>query len=546
MGSRLQISISRQLLPPILITLLLASMISCQLPDDIQQELDRSIAEQARIDALRRQAQARAANQGPTARQAGPQQQQQAPHDPNNYSYQQVSPPIQYSYYQPFGDAANQPAQPQPEQAALRRADNKQQQAMNLDLNNLNFDDLASNNNNNNRPSQPAAGQQQLAPSFTGAGGLPVLQPIASANQQQVPVGQAPLAPQARVQQGPPLTEADFKDITGGENYGAPGGSDFGLGDAGLGGGASGANRRNQPQDNTDAQLREFGMPFGAAGNQRQRSSGGVPDFGAFGGGPGSGMINGAGNARQDQMPSMNEFGLGNAGGQQAPGGGNDFDFASQPSSQQQNQDQASTALNGGAPGSLQSLLGAGFPGLSGGNGGSQQNGLDSFAQGNNDPQRARMDDNSMDIANLGDKSDQFSGADLGGFEQPGPQNDQDFNYGASSNQQPKSVPYPDANPQPVGTLLALTQPQSLSQARYSLMPDKGTYQDYPAYQSGGNDFSAVASVVDGTPVARRGGPGRYSWPSSGELAYEFRRQVQSNGQFDYSRGPREETVGDY
>ena len=506
-----------------------------QLPDDMQRELNQNLAEQARIQAMRaRQEQqpgARAGGQGARGRQ----QQQQQPHDPNNYSYQQVSPPIQYSYYQPYGDAAAQPATGGAGQAKGRS------QPINIDLNNLNFDlptpqaqvadQLAANQQSQQTKQQP------LTPSFTGAGGLPVLQPVAAAQQGQpdsfVPAGQAPLAPQARVQQGPPLTEADFKDITGGENYGAPGGSDFGLGEA-MGAGRAGS---EPASDNTESQLREFGMPEEQPrrrSSQRQSSPFQMADFANF-----NPMAGGSGSSGQ-RRGGFDPFG-GSGPGQGGGAPGADFDFASQPSSAQGDQTQA--AMDGGAPGSLQSLLGGSFPGLASGSGANM--GLDGLARGGNGPETqleqadggGRADDGALDIADMGDRSDGFSGADLGGFEQPKPPaGDQDFNYVAAAEQQPRSVPYPDNGPQPVGTLWALSQPQSFSQARYSALPDKGTYQDYPAYRAGGNDFGRVAEVVAATPPARRPGAGRYGHPAPSELAPEHRPPA---GQpFDYGRSP--------
>lgn len=514
----------------------LVLQVACQLPDDIQRELNQNLAEQARIQAMREQhknqLQSRAA--GP-AQQARPQQ-----HDPNNYSYQQVSPPIQYSYYQPYGDAAKPQTGQSVAGGGQPAASVAQGPPMNLDLNNLNFD----------LPSQPAqqaaqprsSGRQQqqhYTPSFTGVGGLPVLQPVGGANaasnsaDSYAPAGQAPLAPQAQVQQGPPLTEADFKDITGGENYGAPGGNDFGLGEA--------ANTRNGDNSaNTDAQLREFGLPAEQPSAAARRSSApqtSVPDFGTFGG---NDFGQASGNQRPARASTADNNGLDFEGLENLAGGGatprsgsgrQDFDFASQPSSA--NGDQIATA--GGAPGSLQSLLGAGFPGLGGGS-----SNLDGFAGAGNNPQRPTrqqpLDDRALDIADLGEKSDQFSGADLGGFEQPSARNDQDFNYAAAASQQPSVVPYPDGNPQPVGTLWALSQPQALTQARYNPLPDKGTYIGYPAYEAA-SEAASVSEVVDRTPRARRPGPGRYSMPSPSELAPEHRLGSPSE-QYDYTRAP--------
>lgn len=509
----------------------------CQLPDDIQRELNQNLAEQARIQAIRDRHQSQIRSRAGSTGTASP-----GKHDPNNYSYQQVSPPIQYSYYQPFGDAAA----PGQEPAAVSRSTGSKGGAptpINIDLNNLNFE-LPTPQAQVGPPSQA----RHLTPSFTGAGGLPIMKPLASGPSSspndlsnQLSAGNAPLAPQARVQQGPPLTEADFKDITGGENYGAPAGNDFGMGvssspDAGT---------------DADAQLRAFGMP-GQAGTSGRRSQQldqqqqmNIADFGAFG--PAAGM-----GARQSQPRAANNmpdsFGFDNldgpagGAGMSGPAGmgstGGDFDFASQPSSNRA--DQAQATLRSGAPGSLQSLLGSSFPGLGGGQTG-DLGGLDGFAQladpqqSSSDKAQMRNDDSSLDIANLGDKSDQFSGANLGGFEQPSPQNDQDFNYAAASNQQPSSVPYPDGNPQPVGTLIALTQPQTLSQTRYNALPDKGTYQDYPAYTDS-VAWISVSDVVDETPRARAPGIGRYGIPSPLALAPEHRPPVGQ--QFDYARSP--------
>lgn len=566
--------------------LLLSRTVNGQLPDDIQRELNQNLAEQARIQAIQaqQQQQQRLQQTRPGARSAAPSSASAGPqkHDPNNYSYQQVSPPIQYSYYQPFGDAAGaeQPQQQQQQQsqqqAKRRQSGQVQPQPINIDLNNLNFDlpqpqAQVSSASASAAPATSRYGQQQqYTPSFTGAGGLPVLKPIASSNPYDAatPVGTPPLAPQARVQQGPPLSEADFRDITGGENYGAPGGgTDFGLGDA-----TSAASGSNQPQsrnaaDSTDVQLREFGLPADQPAqhnnnnnNNRRLDSSmagmNIPDFGGFNPiGVGAGQQQQQRQSQQRAAADNNDFadfgnlaagsgnGDANSGGSPAGGSGGgagEFDFAGQPSSRQSGGvDQAASTVNGGAPGSLQSLLGSGFPGLGGGNGNS---GLDEFARANNNPQASnqRTDDGAMDVADLGEKADGFSGADLGGFEQPSPQSDRDFNYGAASNQQPKSVPYPDSNPQPVGTLWALTQPQSLSQTRYNALPDKGTYQDYPAYASGGNDFGAVSAVVDETPKARRAGPGRYGTPSAQALAPEVRQSLAGGGgqQYNYGREP--------
>lgn len=531
-------SSNRHLLIILSLCVQLFQLTSAQLPDDIQRELNQNLAEQARIQAMRAQHQNQIKNRvGAT----GPASHNGAKHDPNNYSYQQVSPPIQYSYYQPFGDAAAPAQQQQP--SVSTGANSAQQAPINIDLNNLNFD-LPT-------PQAQTAAQPQgrhMTPSFTGAGGLPIMKPMAASSpvapielSSQVPAGSTPLAPQARVQQGPPLTEADFKDITGSENYGAPGGSDFGMGSSSSPDGGA----------ETDAQLREFGMPSsgGSAGRRSsqpqqldQQQQMNIPDFGAFG------SMDGGGSSRRAQPASStmaDTFGFGNldppAGGSGMSGSnptGGDFDFASQPSSNRADQTQAN--MGGGAPGSLQSLLGSSFPGLAGSQSG-DLGGLDGFGQ-SAEPQQSsarqgqsRANDGSLDMTNLDDRSDQFSGANLGGFEQPSQQNDQDFNYAAASSQQPSSVPYPDGSPQPVGTLLALTQPESLSQARYNALPDKGTYQDYPAYADAPSPAS-VADVVDETPRARAPGPGRYGRPSALALAAEHRPPV--GHQFDYAQSP--------
>lgn len=536
---------------------------TCQLPDDIQRELNQNLAEQARIQAMREQhrnqIQNRVAANQPAAGK-------QPPHDPNNYSYQQVSPPIQYSYYQPYGDAVQPQTNQQPADGGQTTTSTTahSMKPSDLDLNNLNFDlPQPQAQKAQHRSTGP---QQHYTPSFTGAGGLPVMRPIGGANaisnsadSSYAPAGNAPLAPQA--QQGTPLTEADFKDITGGENYGAPSGNDFGLGEASSsganGGGGGGGGGSGDDSANTDAQLREFGLPAeqparsapGRRASSSPSSQAGMPDFGAFGtdfGQPANSMSSQPKQRADtgmdfDQLENL----AGGGGGSSMPRSGlsgnrppTDFDFAIQPSST--NGDQTSTA--GGAPGSLQSLLGASFPGLGGG-----QSNLDEFAGAGNNPQRPqpqqRLDDRALDIADLGDKSDQFSGADLGGFEQPSARNDQDFNYAAAANQQPSVVPYPDGSPQPVGTLLALTQPQSLTQTRYSALPDKGTYQDYPAYQAE-SSFASVSDVVDGTPRARRPGLGRYSMPSPDALAPEHRSN-EPNQHYDYASGPTNSNEAD-
>lgn len=567
----------------LLLSLIVAQIIAqvkCQLPDDIQRELNQNLAEQARIQAQRArhqqliQSKAGNAQRGQTPASAG----QQQAHDPNNYSYQQVSPPVQYSYYQPYGDLAKPQQQPAQSAAAQQNGPTK---PINIDLNNLNFDDLPNlptpqaqtgmRRADNQQTVQPR-GQVHLTPSFTGAGGLPVLKPISSAAHHQspleplAPAGQTPLPPQA--QQGPPLTEADFKDITGGENYGAPGGSDFGMGAANRADNQAEPQNdgSNQDSNNDDAQLREFGMSDNSNGAAQQRSNqraednpmtsmGLGNDFGNFNPmAPTGGRRAASSNTGFDPFGSGDFAGMaGNIGGlgggasnQRSRQPAADFDFASQPSSRG-DQTQASMD-NAAAPGSLQTLLGNSFPGLGGSNG---NMGLDALARGNNgqtidsqldNPQRQqRADDGSMDVADLGDRSDGFSGADLGDFEKPSPQNDQDYNYAAAAHPQPVSVPYPDGSPQFVGTLLAITQPQSLSQTRYNPMPDKGTYQDYPAYQSGGNNFAAVQGVVDETPRARRAGLARYSQPTPDELAPEY-REVGAN--MDYSKPPGESLTG--
>jgi len=538
----------------------------------MQRELNQNLAEQARIQAMRakhqQQMQARAA---PVAPSSG----QKQPFDPNNYSFQQVSPPIQYSYYQPYGDAVQQP-----QQQAQKAAQNQPPvQPINIDLNNLNFDlptpqaaptGSSQSAGTGQQQAQQQQQQPQLVPSFTGAGGLPVMQPPAavSSQDQSVPMGQAPLAPQAQKAQGPPLTEADFRDITGGENYGAPGGADFGLASAGadgpqpMGAGASGA----QQPDNTEAQLREFGM--GDSLNQqnglrkanRRQDLGGF-DFGGLdavglGNSGGSAGRRGGGGARRPQSTNpfnMDFFSGGNSGGlqQSRRRQPNDFDFASQPSS-----DQASSQGGAGAsaPGSLQALLGGGFPGL--GNGRDPSNmGLESLAGGLGENGGAQQDQQRADDGlNLGNLAGAAGGPDgraegmadlgdmgglggLGDGQQPDQEQGQDGQeFGlaaAAAAPQPKSVPYPDGGPQFVGTLWALGQPQSLTQTRYNPLPDKGTYQDYPAYRSGGNHFEAVRELVDSTPAARPPGPGRYAQPALDQLAPDWR---SSTAVHDYSR----------
>lgn len=502
-----------------------SSLVKCQLPDDIQRELNQNLAEQARIQAMRAQHQQQIKNR--MAGSGGAKPATGTGHDPNNYSYQQVSPPIQYSYYQPFGDAAKTPEQ-SVGGGQTSQASNKGP-PINFDLNNMNFDMPT--------PQAQVSGQlqpRQMTPSFTGVGGLPIMKPV-SASAGQVPQGNTPLAPQAQVQQGPPLTEADFRDITGGENYGAPGGNEFGMSPTS----SSSPNARSSGDADTDSQLREFGMPDSGNGrasspepqqglDQQQQVN--MADFGPFGSMAGMGAP-----ARRSQPNMGDSFGFGNLDGSgesgSSPGStGNEFDFTGQPSSNRADQTQASSG--GGAPGSLQSLLGSSFPGLGGG-ASPDLGGFDGFGQSAEPRQpargQARTDDTTLGMANLGqDNQDQMSG----GFDQPGSGGEQDFNFAAASNQQPSSVPYPDGAPQPVGTLLALTQPQTLTQARYNPLPDKGTYQDYPAYAESGHELT-VREVVDATPRARAPGIGRYGAPSARALAPEYRPPV--GHKFDYS-----------
>lgn len=414
----------------------------------------------------------------------------------------------EYSYYQPFGDAAQPPPPPPPPVPLPQvRQPAASQQAANFDLNNLNFDIP--------QQTEPqAAPLQHLRPissSFSGAGSLPAL-PVPDARTGGQPQEQAKTQP---------LTEADFRDITEGGNYGA-GGPEFGIA-----GGAQPARRL----DNTDAQLSAMGL---GSGPETGRSNGG-PTGGGLDGFPDFGAAFGGGGEPQQQQQQMPMFDLGRqGGGGSAPG--SDFDFASQPSSQG-----GSGPASVGPPGSLQTLLGTSFPGLGGGQPGGSVGqgadpsamGLNEFARGGIDPQAQRNDDGAMDIADLGDRSDQFSGADVGAFEQPTPSpQDSDFNYGgspggsgggsqdgdpfafAADEQQPAVVPYPDGALQPVGTLWALTQPQSILQARYNPLPDKGTYQSYPAYEQddGTDPREAVRAVVAATPAAGAPGPGRAGW----------------------------------
>lgn len=558
------------------------SLVAAQLPNDMERELNQNLAEQARLQAIRaRHQQQIAARHGAvTARPAAT---QKPAIDPNNYSFQQVSPPIQYSYYQPYGDLA--PKDPskvsglerqQPQARAGQAAAPTPQ--INIDLNNLNIDIP-----NLPTPQAQTAGQSAAAPhyraqrrQFNGAGalGVPQMQPVAAA--QQAPDSFAPLQPQAQtsagagqpqIQQGPPLTEADFKDITGGENYGAPQGSDFGTPASAGGGGADNPDPASEPRAGQD----EFGMPQGAgqvdqdqgqdqqaAPKQRQDNSMGgmLPDFGNFnpmgaavmsqqqqpirrGGGSGFDPFSAAGMG--GGLPFGNEIGnIGSAMGGQTPRRqsrpAGDFDFASQPSSQG---DATASQPGGrsGAPGSLQSLLGGSFPGLSSGPVGNM--GLDMLTRGTGggeDPASQSRSGGGDDVGGL-DLADM--GVDFDGSQQPA-QGEQDFNLAAAAaEQQPKTVLYPDGSPQFVGTVWALSQPQSMTQTRYNVLPDHGTYQDYPAYQSGGNDFGAVRGVVDGTPRARDAGPGRYSNPSPQELAPEHRPELASSQvQYDYARGP--------
>lgn len=538
-----------RLLSTFLATIIWLRFAVAQLPDDIQSELDASLREQARIQQMREQQQKLIrnrsdANQQPANQHQHQQQQQQKPFDPNNYSFQQVSPPVQYSYYQPYGDAAQTSQQPQP--STPTSGTQQAQPKMDFNIDTLNFE-LPKPEARVASGSGDSANPRVVSPQFTGVGGLPV--------------GNAPLAPQA--QQGPPLTEADFKDITGGENYGAPAGDDFGIGSV-----AGNENRPAKPRSSSNpmngGDMSDFN-PFQGPKQQQNsnsRNTMDIPDFGSFGLGGGGGQGNSLNHRRgsSNRRQQANDFGNleALAGGPQSMGGGggDGFDsFASQPQG-----DQAAASGGGGggadsnAPGSLQTLLGAGFPGLSAdqsgaawdpmgssknGRSGSQQSSGDNFDQVTGVNGAGGDDVGSLDIADLGDKSDQFSGANLGTFEQPGPQNDQDFNLGAAaSNNQPKSVPYPDENPQFVGTLWALTQPQSMSQTRYNAQIDKGTYQDYPAYHVGDNDFGRVSGVVDATPKARAPGAGRYATPSARALAPEVRSGLRNGQHYDYSQAP--------
>lgn len=528
----------------LLLALQVFKLVKCQLPDDIQSELDASLREQARIQAMRDQQQKlirNRADHGSTNQHHRSQklmnsQQQQKPFDPNNYSFQQVSPPVQYSYYQPFGDAANTGSSQQNQQDGTSASQSQKPNAkMDFNIDTLNFE-LP-------KPEARVAGessQRPVSPQFTGVGGLPV--------------GNAPLPPQAQ-QAGPPLSEADFKDITGGENYGAPAGDDFGLSNA-MGSGSG----RTQPASSRSSSVGDFPggdfNPFQENNTPRQQTnyrSGNsdpgmsMPDFGSFG--LGASNQNRRGGRRQQSIgDGGNDFG--NFDQSMGGNGGNEgFDsFSSQPSGDRASTSSASSDGGSGAPASLQTLLGSGFPGLTGGSGS-----WDPMASGGNSRKSAADnldqvtgvnggggdDVGSMDIADLGEKSDQFSGANLGTFEQPGPQNDQDFGLGAAaSDQQPKSVPYPDGNPQFVGTLWALSQPQSMTQTRYASQIDKGTYQEYPSYSIGGNDSDRVSQVVDSTPKARAPAPGRYGTPSARALAPEVKSGLRSGQHYDYSQAP--------
>lgn len=458
-----------------------SSKASCQLPDDMQRELNENLEQQARLQALRHQQQLAAQQQAALNKNAQLQSRQapQPAHDPNNYSYEQVSPPVQYSYFQPFGDAAPKqqliasqlPARARTGQAPLK-VQSGAQVAPGFDLNSLNLD-------------------------------APLQQPQLQSRTSPVPAPMLPL-PQAQTA-SQPLSEADFGDITGGHNYGASPASDFGLSQA------SNNNNNQRRADGTDAQLAEFGLTGNNANEfpgLEQRSA----DF-----------------ARPQQLPQQSapqEFNFfendeqsPQRGAQQRRFDGFDDSFAaSQAQPHQAGQQKAQT------PASLTSLLGTNFPGLA--NGGASP-AMQSLARSSADPQAQRQDDNAMDIADLGERSDEFSGADLGGFEQPSPQQgDKDFSLASgnagdisseAASEQPSVVPYPDGAPQPVGTLWALTQPQSLSQKRYSALIDKGTYHEYPAYARDELDSarSAVRAVVARTPHPRAPGPGRYAWIES-------------------------------
>lgn len=532
-----------------------------QLPDDIQRELNDGLAEQAKLQAIREQQQLlRARQAGAAGRSAGPSNRLalatpthagQQPADPNNYSFQQVSPPVQYSYFQPYGDTgalgagAGQPQAGQ-QQHQQQQVAAKPMPKMDFDLNNLSFElpkpqarqaqsqADGSGYNDDQSPQQPSR-----APQFVGVAGLPLMEAGNSA---------PPPAPQARAAAGPqaqPLTEADFRDITGGENYGAPGG---GSNDFGLGGGSSGPSSRGGGI---------MDDPFGGAG------------FGLAGQGANPNQRRANNNNLESSLEALAGDGPARAmGGQNNNNNNNndanEFDFASQPS-RLSNQDDApsqldqtggedgqvggqadatgarsgSSSSSGAPPSSLESLLGGGFPGLSGSP--SRSSWQNQLQQQPERAPRPRQDPTGMDMADLGERADGFAGADLGGFGQPQQPagGEQDFQLaGAAASPQPSSVPYPDAGPQFVGTLLAVTQPQSLSQTRYSPLPDHGSFQDYPGYQAGGNNFDLVAGVVDATPRARRAAPGRYGAPAPSSLAPELRPWLPRGRVYDYSQAP--------
>lgn len=439
---------------------------------------------------------------------------------------------------------------------------------MDFNLDNLNFD---------MPPPPPAASTAQLqpqqqissrsspisqSPQFTGVAGLPIGGATSASNQSPSSPGGAPPLPQPQAQQGPPLTEADFKDITGGENYGAPAGDDFGLGQAQQMGPANSRPSSKSRSSDDMPDLSEFGGPsLGNSGKGAQKRGSGqanngmnVPDFGAFG------MLgNNNGNNRAD---NSNPFGNSNgfddlAQQQQQPDSsqGDNFDsFASQPRG-----DQATTnagaggAPNGasGAPSSLQSLLGNSFPGLASGSGAwdpmnagnNNNNGQSRSSQSNNPLELGDMSDQAGDSAQY-DQPEQIGMGGGGGGNTGDPSEQQgggsgdfpDFNF-ASAAAEEKPV-YKDADPQFVGTVLALSQPQSLSSTRYNTQIDKGTYQDYPMYSWGGNDFSQVARVVSATPTARAAAAGRYGTPSLRALSPEVASQLPAGQQYDYSREP--------
>lgn len=477
-----------------------ASSINCQLPDDMQRELNQNLEQQARLQALRHQQlhmQRLKSLQQPKSSNPLTNRQQTQPYDPNNYSYEQVSPPVQYSYYQPFGDAAQPPAALQQHQMQPRQQQAvASQQAPNFDMNGMNFG--------------PPTPVQLQAPA------LPIPQAQVSGQQNQQPN---------------PLTEADFRDITEGQNYGEQ------------------ANNKPQQKQNleradqTDEQLAAMGLgSLPGASNQ--------PASGSLNQGPNQGFdFDSFGlNQRPQQQRKVNRAQVGDDddgsdnlsqmfGGnaniqqptqqlqQQQPQRYSDFDFGNDESSQAPSEaarssrsNDGSTSNNQSAPASLQSLLGANFPGLIPGGGTSPA--MEAISRGSVDPQRQNMDSGVTRIADLGDRSDEFSGADLGGFEQPAPRkSDQDFNFAsAAAEPQPSVVPYPDGAPQPMGALLTLAQPQSLSQKRYNALPDKGTYTSYPAYEqrSPGDPRQLVRAVVATTPRARPPGLGRYGWVGNG------------------------------